>query len=115
MEEQSGQGSSPETKVFIGDLVFENETDFQKISETIKKAFKNPEAIADVKVNPNRSKMGFSYAFVTFRTAEDGTDECTQPARRWRRRPSPSTGTQSAWRSSRHATTTKYTSGTSAA
>jgi hypothetical protein len=69
-------------------LTFDNETDFQKISETIRKAFRDPESVLDVKVNPNRSKPGSYYAFVTLKTPEDGTHRLTQPKRPLRARTS---------------------------
>jgi hypothetical protein len=89
MENKSAQSNDYERMVFIGGLTFEDGADFQKIQETIKKAFKNPGANAEVKVYPNRSKQGIFYAFVTFSSAEDGIPKTTQPTRCWKPRPSP--------------------------
>jgi hypothetical protein len=70
-------------------LTFDNETDFQKISETIRRAFRDPESVIDVKVSSNRSKLGSFYAFVTFKTAEDGTQQLIQPKRPSKAKTSP--------------------------
>lgn len=68
MDEKDTQGGDSESKVFVGDLTFDNETDLEKIRETIKRAFKNPSVVLNVKVNLNRSKQATYYAFVTFAT-----------------------------------------------
>lgn len=78
MDDNQGQHSDYDRKVFIGELTFDNETDSAKIEERIRKAFRDPAAVQDVKVNVNRAKPGYYYAFVTFNTAEDGTSHVTQ-------------------------------------
>lgn len=113
MEDQQGQHVDNDRKVFIGELTFDNETDFQKIGETIRKAFREPESVQDVKVNVNRAKPGYYYAFVTFQTAEDGRIVTTQPARPSTTKISQSTATPFVWRSMLLAAIIKSTSETS--
>lgn len=80
------------------------------MGETLRKAFRDPEAIEDVKISPNRAKAGYFYAFVTFRSAEDGTVFTTQHAKQSKTKIFLSIAIQSEYRNMPLAATTKFTS-----